>query len=62
LQIAIDSKEILEVDKKLLSRVLQAAVTGAFLIWCKDSSLTPEEWVNDCFDVVFAPYKIKNMH
>lgn len=57
LQIAIDSKEISELDKDLISRVLQAAVTGAFFIWCKDSRLTPEEWVNDCFDVVFAPYR-----
>lgn len=61
LQIAIDSKEILEVDKELISRILQAAVTGAFFIWCKDSRLSPGEWVNDCFDVVFTPYNTKNV-
>lgn len=54
LKAAMSSNEIREAETAKISRVLQAAVTGAFIIWTKDSRLSPEEWLEQCFDVVLA--------
>ncbi len=52
---AIDNKEIKSCNVELISTVLQSAVTGAMLIWLKDSDKTLEELIDGCFQVIFEP-------
>lgn len=52
---AIANKEIAECDVSMVSRVLQAAISGAMMIWIKEPSRTLDELFDECFQVVFAP-------
>ncbi|WP_098741876.1 TetR/AcrR family transcriptional regulator [Paenibacillus sp. EZ-K15] len=52
---AITNKEIAECDVAMVSRVLQAAISGAMMIWIKESNRTLDELFDECFQVIFAP-------
>ena len=54
---AITNKEIAECDVAMVSRVLQAAIIGAMMIWIKESNRTLEELFDECFQVIFAPLR-----
>jgi AcrR family transcriptional regulator len=54
---AVDAGEIRKCDPALVSRVLQSAVGGAFMLWLKNTERTPEDWIDDCFKVIFSPLK-----
>lgn len=54
---AITNKEIAECDVAMVSRVLQAAISGAMMIWIKESNRTLEELFDECFQVIFAPLR-----
>lgn len=55
---AIANKEITECDVSMVSRVLQAAISGAIMIWIKESNRTLGELFDECFQVVFASLRI----
>lgn len=52
---AIANKEITDCDVSMVSRVLQAAISGAMMIWIKESNRTLDELFDECFQVIFAP-------
>ncbi|PTM58191.1 TetR/AcrR family transcriptional regulator [Desmospora activa] len=58
LQSAIRGQEIKACDTALVSRVLQAAIGGSLMLWLKQSERTPDEWIDDCFEVVFASVRL----
>ncbi|ETT40539.1 TetR/AcrR family transcriptional regulator [Paenibacillus sp. FSL R5-808] len=51
---AITNNEIIPCDVASLSRVLQAAISGAMLIWIKESNRSLDELFDESFDVIFA--------
>lgn len=59
---AITNKEIAECDVAMVSRVLQAAISGAMMIWIKESNRTLEELFDECFQVIFAPLRNVGTH
>lgn len=51
---AITNNEIVPCDVARVSRVLQAAISGAMLIWIKESDRSLDELFDECFQVIFA--------
>lgn len=58
LETAMKNNEIKKGDAALISTVLQCAVSGAILIWIRDSDKTLDELLDDCFRVVLEPLSI----
>lgn len=52
---AITNREIMPCDVASVSRVLQAAISGAMLIWIKESERSLDELFDECFHVIFTP-------
>ncbi|WP_020617032.1 TetR/AcrR family transcriptional regulator [Paenibacillus daejeonensis] len=56
---AVQTGELTSCPVPQLSRVLQSAVTGALLMWATNGEDPPEDWINDCMDVVLGPYLVE---
>jgi len=59
---AIANKEITDCDVSMVSRVLQAAISGAMMIWIKESNRTLDVLFDECFQVIFAPLQSVTAH
>ena len=53
LNLAIERKEIKACDVAIVSNVLQASISGAMLLWIKDTHKTLDELIDGCFKVIF---------
>ncbi|WP_181741895.1 TetR/AcrR family transcriptional regulator [Thermoactinomyces mirandus] len=56
---AMQNRELKKCNPALISRTLISSLTGSIFVWMRDQDRDLEEWIDDCFDVVLKPYKIK---
>lgn len=59
---AIMNKELIPCDVAVVSRVLQAAISGSILIWIKESNRHLDELFDECFHVIFASLMYSETH
>lgn len=55
---AVEEGEIRPCDPAKVSRVLQAAVGGALMIWIKEPGRSLTEWTEDCMELIIGPLRL----
>lgn len=57
---AVEEGEIKPCDTAKVSRVLQAAVGGALMIWIKEPDRTLTAWTEDCMELIIGPLRLED--